>query len=568
MKLCVYCTCMGHTIRTLPEKALAAALEPHVRLVSVDRLCHAASCAASLSERVPKGQTVQVVAAACSGSARGGMALACLRSALPMARLELADIREGCAWQANTGGQTQPEEASERVAQAAALIRMAFTRLECQEPELRPHAPGELGVLVVGAGPAGLAAASTLVGLGLPVTLADRRPKPGGLAGLLGKLFPRMEQAEDVLASLPLAGITLRLGCEVISLRREDGVYVASLRRGKEDADERFDALILATGAQPVLPGTAFGAKQRKGIISQMELDTLLSAVEAGRKDSDQLAAQYVFVQCVHARSADKPYCSAICCPTAVKNALRVKNLRPQTDVTVVNRQMVMPGLALEELYAAAMRAGVRFVHVERLDDIRVQGEDSVEAVLLPSQEGGEDRRLDADVLVCSTPLQPTAASAALARQLGLRTDDLGFVVGHEPSHPLEGDAEGVFLCGSCRWPASVEQAVTQGRAAAALAARFVRLGRMPQDEIPDTRAAAHIERELCSACGRCVQACPHGACGFHAEGEVRIEAALCRRCGVCAAVCPCEAARLPLASPSPREILAAIRPSRQRSLS
>ena len=564
MKICLYCTCMGQNARMLAEDSLRAALDSDIRLVVVDRLCDAARCREVLTEAVAHATSSQVVVAACSRDARGGEALNCVQKALPAVRVELADIREGCAWHASVSG----EEEEERAAQAAALVRMAFVRLECAEVAPKAVVPCSLGVLVVGAGPAGMAAANALAGLGVPVTLAERRPRPGGMAMLLGKLFPHMAQSSDVLRALPLEGVNLRMGCDVVSLRREDAAYVAGLREGDDCCEERFDALILAVGAQPVLPGVAFGAKERKGIISQMELDTLLTAVETGRKEAAQLASDYVFVQCVHARSTDKPYCSAVCCPTAVKNALRVKNLRPDAEVVVLNRQMVMPGIALENLYRDAMLTGVRFVHVDSLNDIRVEGKERVEAVVLPALDGEGERRITAEALVCSTPLQPVPSSVELVRQLGVCTDAQGFMRGHEPAHPLESNVEGVFICGSARWPVYVDQAVAQGKAAAALAVRFIRERRMPMDEIADLRSPAHISQELCSACGRCVEACPHAACFFADEGEVLIAEELCRRCGVCTAICPCGAARLPMASPSPREILAAVRHSRQRSLS
>ena len=559
MKLCVYCTCMGQLTPILPEAALRAALAPHIRLITVDRLCDAACCREALPAELAAAPTQHVVAAACSHGARGAAAVACIGAALPAARVELADIREGSLWHA--AGASSQDVAT----QAATLAHMAFVRLEQPCAAVEPVTATAAGVLVVGAGPAGMAAASGLAALGLPVTLADRRSQAGGMAAMLGTLFPTMAQAEDVLAGLSLRGVTQRLGCTVAALRRERGGYAALLQTGGESREEHFDAVILATGAQPVLPGTAFGAGQRKGVISQMELDTLLTAVEKGRKDKEQIPAQCVFVQCVHARTEERPYCSAVCCPTAVKNALRVKALRPEAEVTILNRQMVMPGIALEEMYRAAMQAGVCFAHVDTLDAVKVEGDGQVQAVVIPAVTG--ERRIAAQALVCSTPLQPAASGVELAQQLGLRADNLGFVQGHEPAHPLESDAEGVFVCGSARWPTHVEQAIAQGRAAAALAVRSVRERRMPLDELPDLRAAARIRQELCSACGRCVEACPHGACRHDADG-VEVVAELCRRCGVCAAVCPCRAAHLPAASPSPREILAAVQQPRQRSLS
>ncbi|MGN1038101.1 MAG: 4Fe-4S binding protein, partial [Mailhella sp.] len=296
-----------------------------------------------------------------------------------------------------------------------------------------------------------------------------------------------------------------------------------------------------------------------KGVVSQMELDTLLTAVEQGKKSADVLPEHAVFIQCVNARDEEHPYCSAICCPTAVKNALRLMNLRQDASVTVLNRQMVMPGIALEAMYKKAMRSGVRFLHVEDMASLSVEGETVVHAVKVPGFAGAPEEVLKADMLVCSTPAVPQPSSVKLAESSGLRMDAMRFIRGHEPAHPLESDGEGIFLCGAVRWPSYVHQAMEQGRAAAVMAARFLKESRMPMDEIPDEGPAASISESLCSGCGRCVQACPHGACRFAENGKSAVEAQLCRRCGVCASVCPCDAAFLPGASASVREVLAAL---------
>ncbi|MBO4334553.1 MAG: CoB--CoM heterodisulfide reductase iron-sulfur subunit A family protein, partial [Desulfovibrio sp.] len=444
-----------------------------------------------------------------------------------------------------------------------ALARMAFVRLEQPLPPKPAPAAHELGVLVVGAGPAGLAAAQALDQLGLAVTLVDKRKASGGLAAVLSKLFPRMEEASALLARLSSSSASQYLGCELCDLRKEAGTatYLATLKSDQTSREERFAAVILATGAQPVLPGSIFGADSRRGIISQMELDSLLSAVEKGTKNVNDLPGHAVFVQCVHARNDEKPYCSTICCPTAVKNALRLRTLSPKARVTVLNRQMVMPGQSLETLYRSAMQAGVHFVHVESLEQIRVEGESSVQAVVLASQQGQRERRLPADLLVCSTPLIPPQSTATLVKNLGLSQDRLGFLRGNEPAHPLESQAQGIFLAGSARWPATVDQAVEQGRAAAVLAAGYLRTRRMARDEEPDLGSAASIRQERCSGCGRCAEACPHGAIDLSPEGTARVCEDLCGRCGVCCAVCPSGAAELARGLPSPREIFTALSP-------
>ena len=553
MKLCVYCTCMGQNSRILSDDVLQSALGPGIRVFPVERLCAVSQLAQLLPKTLQDQSIRHVVACACSAQARGREALAALAKAFPWARVELCDIREGCLWPAQKGQE-------DTALQAQALARMAFVRLEQPLPQKPAPAAHDLGVLVVGAGPAGLAATQALDQLGLPVSLVDKRKASGGLAAVLSKLFPRMEEASELLARLSVSSATRYLGCELCDLRRETGsaTYIATLKSAQTSREERFAAVILATGAQPVLPGSVFGADSRRGIISQMELDSLLSAVEKGTKNVNDLPRHAVFVQCVHARNDEKPYCSTICCPTAVKNALRLRTLSPEAQVTVLNRQMVMPGQSLETLYRTAMQAGVHFVHVESLEQIRVEGESSVQAVVVASHAGQRERRLPADLLVCSTPLLPPQSTATLVKNLGLSQDRLGFLRGHEPAHPLESQAQGIFLAGSARWPATVDQAVEQGRAAAVLAAGYLRTRRMARDEMPDPGSAASIRQELCSGCGRCAEACPHGAIDLTPERTATICEDLCGRCGVCCAVCPSGAAELAQGIPSPREIFTA----------
>jgi ferredoxin len=46
------------------------------------------------------------------------------------------------------------------------------------------------------------------------------------------------------------------------------------------------------------------------------------------------------------------------------------------------------------------------------------------------------------------------------------------------------------------------------------------------------------IRPERCQNCGRCLAACPAGAIGPSATGELQIDREKCRRCGACRKVC------------------------------
>ncbi|WP_151718434.1 oxidoreductase [Gemmobacter serpentinus] len=106
-----------------------------------------------------------------------------------------------------------------------------------------PKAATKRRVMVVGGGPAGLKAAAVAAARGHDVTLFEAAPRIGGQA-LLAQLLPHRAEFGGIATNLTreceLAGVTLR---------RNARVDAAVLR------DFAPDAVILATGATPYVPG-------------------------------------------------------------------------------------------------------------------------------------------------------------------------------------------------------------------------------------------------------------------------------------------------------------------------
>jgi NADPH-dependent glutamate synthase beta subunit-like oxidoreductase/dihydroorotate dehydrogenase len=123
----------------------------------------------------------------------------------------------------------------------ATIVERAKTL--CVMPNFAARPATGRTIAVVGAGPAGLAAAAVLAQHGHSVTVHDRARKPGGMAGLIPgrRLDPRV-LATDIAWLTSLGDIRLRLGRPVPAPR-------ALLERG-------FDAVIVATGrSEPVKLG-------------------------------------------------------------------------------------------------------------------------------------------------------------------------------------------------------------------------------------------------------------------------------------------------------------------------
>lgn len=77
-------------------------------------------------------------------------------------------------------------------------------------------------------------------------------------------------------------------------------------------------------------------------------------------------------IQCVGSRNQDNPNCSRVCCQSAVKNAIAIKETSPETDVFILYRDMRTYSM-LEEFYTKARNMGVIFSRFSQDDPPKVE---------------------------------------------------------------------------------------------------------------------------------------------------------------------------------------------------
>jgi thioredoxin reductase len=156
-------------------------------------------------------------------------------------------------------------------------------------------------LLVIGGGPAGLAAATEAARLGVSVVLIDENPVPAAMMGLDVPLFygQRMNAAvqedarmvERLVASSPAleaafdAGVDVRLGVIAWGMFANGPALnalparVAGLSDGSKSWMCGFDALILATGARDLVLG--FEGIDMPGVMGVRALQSLLARYDA-----------------------------------------------------------------------------------------------------------------------------------------------------------------------------------------------------------------------------------------------------------------------------------------------
>jgi len=291
--------------------------------------------------------------------------------------------------------------------------------------------------------------------------------------------------------------------------------------------------VILATGANEYQP-SEFLYGQNDRVLTQLELAQRLEEKDAAA-DLDQV----VMIQCVGSRNEDNPNCSRVCCQTAIKNALHIKEMNPDTQVYILYRDIRTYGL-LEEYYEEARRRGVMFFRFTQDQLPEVEASDDGVSVTFHDHVLGQRLRVKTDLLALSAGMvaEDTEELASIVKLA--RTAEGHFMEAHVKLRPVDMATEGIFVCGTAHSPKLLGETVSQAYAAASRATTF-----LSQSELTLSAVTAKVAVDDCAACLVCVRSCPYSVPKINAEGVSEIDEALCQGCGVCAAECPAKAIEL-----------------------
>ncbi|MHB8202571.1 MAG: CoB--CoM heterodisulfide reductase iron-sulfur subunit A family protein, partial [Desulfomonilaceae bacterium] len=268
-----------------------------------------------------------------------------------------------------------------------------------------------------------------------------------------------------------------------------------------------------------------------KNVLTHLELESRLNQ---GTVDAKNIA----IIQCVGSRCKERTYCSRICCMTAVKNAILIKESSPDTKITIFYRDMQMYGVENEEMFRKSKKLGVRYITYDPKRPPTFDGE----AVSVYHMRMGREMVTPVDLLVLSTPLIAQDDASEISTMLKVPINENGFFLeGHVKLKPLDFATDGVYLCGNARFPSTIREAVSQGLGAASRAA-----GVLSKEALFTSGIVADINADTCCGCLGCLQVCPYGAINFiENRGVCQVNKVLCKGCGGCAATCPSGSARL-----------------------
>jgi len=488
-----------------------------------------------LKKTIKEHKLNRVVIAACSPRTHEPLFQETLKDAgLNRSLFEMVNIRDQCSWvHAN-----EPEAATEK---SMDLIRMAVAKANRIQPLAEQTVPVTDKALVLGGGVAGLTAALTLAEQGFHCTLVEKEAELGGNLLVIKKTIEGVETAATLKKLISRvkssALIEVITKAELISISGFVGNFssVLKVQEGRKSAEHTIDhgVIILATGGREHKPTQVLGQEpvKSKQIITQQELETRLSG-----KGKKRAPASVVMVQCAGSRGDDLNYCSKVCCNHAVKNALHIKEINPESQVFVLYRDIRTYGYA-EEKYQQAREKGVVFIPYEVDNKPRISKKGQKVEISFHDPLLQEDVVMQPEVIALSVGIVPQSTEI-LSKLLKVPvTEQKFFMEAHVKLRPVEMPVAGVYVCGLAHSPKPLNETIVQAQAAAAKAAMPLVKGSVSVEPI-----VSHVDQEACIGCGLCASLCPYQAIQIIKVGKKRKAetiVASCKACGICASHCP-----------------------------
>jgi len=329
-----------------------------------------------------------------------------------------------------------------------------------------------MSVIIIGAGPAGCEAAYRLAEAGETVELVEKECETGGNLNNWYQLFPDRKSARDLSLQLrehlSHPNIRLHTGTEAVKIDRKDKQgFTAELRGGTLLEGK---ALLITTGFR------TFDARRKEeygygiydNVITSVELENHF-ANHSLLTSTGKRPRRVGLIQCVGSRDEKicHFHCSKLCCITAVKQAIELREMLPEAEILCFYMDMRMFGPGYEEMYREAQeKYDIRFVR-GRLSEA---SENQEKQLIIKAEDTlvGKPLKMTLDLMVLMVGMEASEGSRELSSQLGLPLAANGFIRVKDPHTATNETAvQGIFIAGSCSSPMNLTDTLTDARSAA-----------------------------------------------------------------------------------------------------
>ena len=494
--------------------------------------------------------------------------------------VDRVNIREQVVWSQKPG-----DEDTQMMAED--YLRMSMAKIDHMElPEAyKPEEEISRDILVVGGGLTGMTSALEAAKAGHSVVLVEKESQLGGFQGKVKTIatFPYLETEDNNLEALiqdvtQNEKIKVYTGAKVEKTVGGPGIFEATISQNGTTAEHRIGAIVLAAGWKPYDPeklDAKLGFGSSPNVITNVMFEERFNGTGIARPSDGKEATNVAFLQCAGQRDPEYlPYCSSVCCVTALKQALQVKARNPEANIFVVYKEMRTPGQA-EDLYRKAQEEGITFIRCQSPEvkasgeSLAVEAEDELlgEAVIMEDldmvilatgmvpvsafgkdiseeekeeeeekKEGEDLEEIPLDVIRRSGLLNLEYRQGPELPALNYDFPDSNFIC-----FPYESRRTGIYPAGCVRRPMGIATAQEDAAGAVMKAIQCIELtsqGSAVHPRVGDT-SFPEFAMQRCTQCKRCTVECPFGAINEDEEANPLPQITRCRRCGVCMGACP-----------------------------
>ena len=329
-------------------------------------------------------------------------------------------------------------------------------------------------VLVVGGGPAGLAASHALSMAGIPVTLVEKTEILGGAPIHSGyaKLVPSGEWAKDAIGGMVKRveddpGIKTVKNATVASFDGSPGDFTAKLSNGQE---VKAAAAILCTGFTHFdsinKPEWGFGLFP--DVVTTSQVEQMISSGKGVRRPSNgEKPKRVAILLCVGSRDRQigREWCSKVCCTVSANMAMEIREELPDCHVYVYYMDIRTFGLYEEFYWDSQEEHKVKYIKARIAevtsdgDKVIVKGEDTLvkRPITIPF-----------DMVVHAIGMDPNVDNFVLSKTFDVGLHHWGFIK-RENAYGTMGATSrpGVFVAGAAIGPETIDDSIAQGQSAA-----------------------------------------------------------------------------------------------------
>jgi heterodisulfide reductase subunit A2 len=328
-------------------------------------------------------------------------------------------------------------------------------------------------VIVIGGGPAGMAAAGKLQDFGYDVVLIEKQAEIGGHLNKWYKVFPDFTEASEITANLKagLGSTRILNNTMVTEIKGSAPSFQVTTSTGEEI---EAAAILVSTGYKhfDATLKEEYGYGIYDNCINSVELDAMLKT-QSVKTRAGKLPKKIAMIHCVGSRDekVNNNYCSRVCCTNAIKVAIEVKEQNPDCEIYCLYMDIRVFGRGYEELYRTSQQEfGVQFLR-GRLSEASEKNDGSL-LLRLEDTLTAKPMRLTVDLLVLMVGMEGNPELAEIA---GLTLGcDRFYATAHQQYSNNASTRKGIFLAGAATGPKAIMESITDGRSAAAEIVSFL----------------------------------------------------------------------------------------------